>query len=150
MGIPEVCVLNALPSWSLGRRPLACPGYATLSGLYLILMGLVGIGAEAAFLIGFVVLKIALEPDHLAIALEGEHVGGDAIEEPAIMADDHGAAGEIEERVFKGAKRIHVKVIGRLVEEEDVGALLQRAWPDAHDCARHPRAGRLSFADPGL
>jgi hypothetical protein len=37
---------------------------------------------------------VALEPDDLAVALEGEDVGGDAVEEPAIVADDHRAAGK--------------------------------------------------------
>src|SRR5450759_1192402 len=50
--------------------------------------------AQAAHLVGFVVLEVALEPLHVAVALEGEHVGGDAVEEPAVMADDNGAAGE--------------------------------------------------------
>ena len=43
--------------------------------------------AESAFAVGFVVLVIALEPDHPAVALEGEDVGRDAVEKPAVMAD---------------------------------------------------------------
>jgi len=29
------------------------------------------------------------------LTFEGEHVGGDAIEKPAVVADDHGAAAEV-------------------------------------------------------
>src|SRR6185436_13728967 len=45
---------------------------------------LIGRGAEAALPVGFVVLVVALEPDHLAVALEREDVRRDAIEEPAV------------------------------------------------------------------
>ena len=88
-------------------------------------MGLFGIGADAAFAVGFIVLVVTLEPDHLAVTLESEHVGGDAIQEPAVMADDHGAAGEIEKRIFQCPEGVDVEIVGGLVEEEDVGASLQ-------------------------
>ena len=40
----------------------------------------------------------SLEPDpHLGIALEGEDVGRDPVEEPAVVRDHHGAAGEVEQ-----------------------------------------------------
>ena len=32
------------------------------------------------------------------IAFEGQHVGGDAVEEEPVVADDDGAAGEVERR----------------------------------------------------
>src|SRR5439155_576213 len=60
---------------------------------------LIGFGAEAASAIGFVILIVALEPFDLAVAFEGEHVGRDAIEEPAVVADDDGAACKVEERL---------------------------------------------------
>src|SRR5216683_2042696 len=86
---------------------------------------LVGGGAEAAAAVGLVVGVIALEPHGLAVALEGEDVGGDAVQEPAIVGDDDGAAGIVEERLFKRAQRVDIEIVGRLVEEEEVGALLQ-------------------------
>jgi hypothetical protein len=52
-------------------------------------------------------------------------VGGDPVEEPAVVADDDRAAGEIEERFFQGAQRVHVEVVRRLVQEEQVAAALQ-------------------------
>ena len=54
--------------------------------------------AQAAHAVGLVLGEVALEPGHLRIALEGEDVRGDAIEEPAVVADDDRAAGEILQR----------------------------------------------------
>ena len=42
------------------------------------------------------------------------------------MRDDHRAATEVEDRVFQRAERVHVEVVGRLVEQQDVAALHQR------------------------
>src|SRR5438552_5447705 len=61
--------------------------------------------AEAALLVFLVILEIAFEPFDMAVALEGEHVGGEAVEEHAVMADDDGTAGEILERLFKCRQR---------------------------------------------
>src|SRR5690606_38411588 len=44
---------------------------------------LVRLGAEPLLPVGLVLLVVALEPDDAAVALEGEDVGGDAVEEPA-------------------------------------------------------------------
>ena len=47
---------------------------------------------EAAHLVFLIVLEVAFEPFDMAVAFEGQDVRGDAIEEPAIVADDDGAA----------------------------------------------------------
>jgi hypothetical protein len=75
-------------------------------------MGLVGLGAETAVAIGLVVGVIALEPGHLGIPLEGQDVGGDAVQEPAIVADHHHAAREGEDGLFHGPQCFHVQVFG--------------------------------------
>mgnify|MGYP000965469539 CR=1 FL=1 len=49
----------------------------------------------------------------------------DAVEEPAIVADDNRAAGEFEERLFEGAERFDVEIVRRLVQKENVSALFQ-------------------------
>ena len=49
-----------------------------------------------------------------------------AIEEPAVVGDHHGAAGEIEERLLEGAQRLDVEVVGRLVEQQHVAAAPQQ------------------------
>src|SRR3546814_2274542 len=81
--------------------------------------------AQTAALVFFIGIKIALEPFHMTIAFKGEDVGGKTVEEEAVMADDHGAARIVFESVFQGTQRFDVKVIGRLVEQEDIAALLQ-------------------------
>src|SRR4051812_36778720 len=77
---------------------------------------------ELVLLIGF---EIAFEPFDVAVPFEGEDVGGEAVEEEAVVADHHRAAGEILERVLEGAQGLDVEVVGRLVEQEDVAALLE-------------------------
>src|SRR5581483_11023092 len=67
----------------------------------------------------------ALVPDRLAVPLEGEDVGRDAVEEPAVVRDHDGAAGELEQRLLERAQRVDVEVVRRLVEEQDVPARAQ-------------------------
>src|SRR4051812_22020644 len=59
-----------------------------------------GVGAEPPHLVLLVVLKVSLEPLDVALAFEREDVRRYAVEEPAIMADDDGATGEILQRFF--------------------------------------------------
>ena len=61
------------------------------------------------------------------------------------MADDHGAAGEVLQRFFQRPQRVDVQIVGRLVEQQDVGAFLEHASPDARGCARRRRASPTFF-----
>src|SRR4029450_2365714 len=61
-------------------------------------------GAQAAGLVGLVVGQVALEPGDAAVAFEGEHVGGDPVQEPAVVADHDHAAGEGERGALHGAR----------------------------------------------
>src|SRR5262245_60025873 len=88
-------------------------------------MGDGGIGSEPAHLVLLVVLEVALEPLDVAIALERQNVRGDAVEEPAIVADDDRAAGEILERLLERAQRVDVEIVRGLVEQEHVGTRLE-------------------------
>ena len=54
-----------------------------------------GVVAEAFLAVLLVFGVAALEEVDLRVALEGEDMGADAVEEPAVVADDHGAAGEV-------------------------------------------------------
>ena len=63
--------------------------------------GLQGIGTEAAFFVLFIVFEIALKPLYMRIALKGEDMGADPVEEKAIMGDDHSAAGKINQSIFQ-------------------------------------------------
>ena len=88
-------------------------------------MRLICFVAEAAMAILVVVRPIAFEEYCTRVSLERENVGRNTIEKPAIMADDHGAAREAEERLLEGTHRIHIKIICRLVEKKDIGPLLE-------------------------
>jgi len=57
-------------------------------------VGLVGVGSESFAAVDFVNPVIALEPVDLAVALEGQAVRRDSVEEPAVVADDHITAAE--------------------------------------------------------
>src|SRR6056297_433788 len=83
------------------------------------------VGAEAADLVGLVFAEVALEPLDVAVALEGEDVGAEPVHEPAVVADHHGAAGELLQRVLERAQRLDVEIVGGLVEEQQVAALAQ-------------------------
>jgi hypothetical protein len=48
--------------------------------------------AEAALFVLFVIGKIALKPFDMAVALEGQNMGRNAIQKKAVMRDDDGAA----------------------------------------------------------
>ncbi len=52
-------------------------------------------------------------------------MGGDAVEEPAVVADDHGAAGKVLQGLFKRPHGVHVQVVGRFVQQQYVGPLLE-------------------------
>src|SRR3954469_14062118 len=77
---------------------------------------LIGLRAKTTMAVGLVILVVAFEPDHLAVAFEGEHVGGDAVEEPAIVADDDGTAAKREQRLLESAKSVDVQIVRGLVE----------------------------------
>src|SRR5690606_20914253 len=63
---------------------------------------------EAALLVLLVILIVAFKQLHMAVAFKGKHMGGDTVQEPAIMGDDHGASGKIDERIFERTQRFNV------------------------------------------
>src|SRR3954465_12542324 len=88
-------------------------------------MRLVGLEAEALLALGLGGLVVAVAPDDLAVPLEGEDVGGDPVEEPPVVADHHGAAAEVEDRLLEGPEHVDVEVVGRLVQEQEVASALE-------------------------
>ena len=82
-------------------------------------------GAEPLDLVLLVRLEVALEPEPLGLALVREDVRGDPVQEPAVVGDDHGRTGELEQRVLQRGQGLDVEVVGRLVEEQQVAALLE-------------------------
>ena len=51
---------------------------------------------------------------------------GDAVQEHTVVANDHRAARELEQRRFERGQRLDVEVVRGLVEEQQVAALLER------------------------
>src|SRR5262249_54301227 len=86
---------------------------------------LVGVGAQAAFAGDLIGLIVALEPDDLAVALEGQDVRGDAIAEPAGRADHPDTPGKAHPGPPEIAQGIDVEIVGRLVQQQQVGARFQ-------------------------
>src|SRR5947209_2911228 len=78
-------------------------------------MRLVGLLAQTLPALRFIRLVVALTPDGLAVPLERKNVRGDAVQEPAVVTDDHHAAAEVQQGIFQGTQGLHVEVIGRLV-----------------------------------
>ena len=65
-----------------------------------------GLRAKALDLVGLVVGEVALEPEParyavLVLTLPSQDVGGNAVEEPAVVGDHHGTAGEFQQGIFK-------------------------------------------------
>src|SRR5882672_151139 len=91
-----------------------------LQGLVAYAPGLRGFFPEALDFVGLVFLVIPGKEADLGLALEGEDVGCDAIEEPAVVAGDEHASGELEQGVLQGAQGLDVEVVGGLVQEQHV------------------------------
>ena len=84
-----------------------------------------GLGAEAVDLVLLVGLEVALVPEPVRAALPGQDVRRHPVEEPPVVAGDDRAAGEFEQRVLQARQRLHVQVVGRLVQQQQVAALLE-------------------------
>src|SRR5689334_11877270 len=70
---------------------------------------------DLVFLVGF---EVTLKPFDVTVALEREDVRGQAVEEEAIVADDHGTAGEVLDRFLERAQGFDVEIVGWLVEQQ--------------------------------
>src|SRR5438270_5281500 len=81
--------------------------------------------AQPPDLILFIRLEIALEPRDFAVAFKREDVGGEAVEEEAVVADHHRAAGEILDGFLERAQRLDVQIVGRFIEKQHVAAALK-------------------------
>src|SRR5690242_9267713 len=107
-------------AWLAGRRSSCSTGSEALPAELLVLdaVGDQAVGAQATLLVVLVGLEVAFEPLDLAVALEGEDVGAEAVEEPAVVADHHRAAGEVVQRRLQRLQRLDVEVVGGLVEQD--------------------------------
>jgi hypothetical protein len=108
------------PAGSRGCCPL------TLEPLELDAMGLDSLIAKPALLVFLIVGEVAFEPFDVAVAFECQDVRCEAIEEEAIVRDNDSAAREIFERRFERTERFGIEIVGGLVEQQQVAALLQK------------------------
>ena len=76
-----------------------------------------------------------------ALVLEAHDARDLLVQEVAVVGDQDEAAGPLLQEVRKPRDRRHVEVVGRLVEQQHVGALEQEAREDA---AHLPAAGELA------
>src|SRR3990172_962447 len=88
-------------------------------------VGLICGSAETGLSVRLIFRVVSLKPDHLAVPLKRKPMGGDTVEEPAVMADDYGTACKILQRLFQGAHGVYVQIIGRFIEQKDIGLFLQ-------------------------
>ena len=63
--------------------------------------GAISVCTESTFLVRFIGRVVTLEPLNMAVALKSQNVRGNAVKEPPVVADDHGAAGKFLKRLFK-------------------------------------------------
>ena len=115
--------INVLPGYSFRAwgEPLLTAG----EGAVFDAVGAVGVGTQSLVSEFFVDLVGSFAPDDLAVSFEGQDVRREPIEEPAIVADDHGTTREIVETFFQRAERIDIEVVGRFVEHQEVSSRLQ-------------------------
>ena len=110
-------------SESLANKALVAGELATNA------MGLSGVLAQARDAVLLVRLEVALEPIPVTRifirALPRQDMRGDAVEEHAVVADDHGATGELKQRGLQGGQGLDVQVVGRLVQKQQVATLLE-------------------------
>ena len=81
--------------------------------------------AHSSGFVDFVVRIAAFEIEHFTIALEGKDMGTETVEEPTVVADDHGATGKGVKTFLQCSQCVHVDVVGRFVEQQHVALLLQ-------------------------
>ena len=74
-------------------------------------------------------------------AVHVEHVGRDAVQEPAVVGHHEGRAGEHHQGLLERAQRREVEVVGGLVERDEVPALEQELR-EHHAPALAAREGR--------
>src|SRR5437667_181150 len=56
-------------------------------------------------------------------SVETDHLGTQTVEQLTVVADQHQRAGEIRQTVLQHFQRRNVEVVGRLVEQQQVGRL---------------------------
>ena len=109
---------------------LALEGLAAFAGLLLLHLHAFGLLLEPRGI-------VALPGDTLA-AVEFENPAGHMVEEVTVVRDGDNRTGILVQVLFEPVDRLGVEVVGRLVEQQDVGLLQQQA-AEGHPAAFTPR-----------
>ena len=72
--------------------------------------------------------------------LELEHRRADRLQEPAVVGDEHDRRVERDQRLLEPLERLDVEVVGRLVEQQQVGAASRAPAPARRASARRRRS----------
>ncbi|MCW2948677.1 MAG: ribosomal protein [Actinoallomurus sp.] len=83
------------------------------------------LGPEPLDLVLLVVGEVAFVPVPVRALFPRQDVGRDAVEEPPVVRGDHRAAGELQQGVLQGAEGLDIEVVGGLVQQQHIAALLQ-------------------------
>ena len=90
-------------------------------------MGLIRRNSKTTLSIGLVLGIVSFERDNAALTFKGQNMGGDAIEEPPVMADHHHGARKVFEGLLQRPQGIHIQVICGLVQKKDVRSFLEHS-----------------------
>src|SRR6516162_285816 len=86
--------------------------------------------SESFNLVFLVCAEVALEPEPfglvVVVAFPSQDVRARAVEEPAIVGNHYRTTGEFLQSVLQRAQCLDVEVVRRLVQEDEVAALLER------------------------
>jgi len=102
-----------------GLDPLALAADGALAGVVLAAFLLEALG------LGFEVFGVVALIGNAAAAIEFEDPAGDVVEKVAVVGDDQDRAGIFAQMFFQPAHRFGIKVVGRLVEQQQLGFLEQ-------------------------
>src|ERR1700682_3657838 len=100
--------------------------FPLLEGLEADAVGSRGLVAEALVLVFLVLAVVALVEGPLRVGLGGEDVGGDAVEEPAVVRDHEHRSGEFLQRVLERPQRLYVEVVRGFIEQQYVAPVEER------------------------
>jgi hypothetical protein len=69
--------------------------------------------------------EVPLMEHNFTVTFKGEDVGGDAIQEPAVMGDYQYTTREGEHGLLQCAQGFHIEIVGRFIQEQNIGVLFQ-------------------------
>ena len=58
----------------------------------------------------------------VTIPFKGHDMGGDTVQEPSVVRDHYDASDEVKDGFLQCSQRIHVEIVRRFVEQEDIAS----------------------------